>query len=268
MIKNGVSFQISSQGATDYKIETSTITQNLGIPVKVPFGANYVRLSIPQVSIWNSVANVDAEQGNFIVFQLPGNPPVTLTFPDGQYSLTDLNTSLSRVLLENGLSADNLTFSEDQPTQKVVFTSDTAGAVVDTPLGSMFKILGLNQGVPLVMPTALVGVLAPNIAAFNNVEAFNLHLPTLLVDGLVLNGESLQVAAKIPITARPSSQIVYEPKVPTEIAVDHLAGASVSTIIAYVTDQSGTRRVNTRENYSFLVSITWYEQSSGESMMF
>ena len=254
-----ISLFFESGSAPNYDKTTSTFSVNLQSAIRVPAEAKLCKIRVVQSEIWNLVSNVDTSQGNKIRVDIGGTGTniVDLTIPDGQYSVEALNISIQNALIDQGELATVLTIEGDAPTQRVKFSSSVAGTIVSFPaFDYMFNILGFSLGGSLTLTLVGVFYLAPNIARFNNINAFLLH-SDIADAGIPVNGDYLGVIAKIPITAPSGSLIVYQPGYPISIDATGLIGQSVQNVQFWLTDESGTRRVNTREDYSVLLEIVY-----------
>lgn len=254
-----VTLFLESSSVTRYTRETSTMYQSLSDPIKIPADTKVCQLKVVQADIWNLVSNVSPTEGNKITVD-PGGTGLNikvLTIPTGQYSVAALNAAISNQLVINGLSSTLLTLEGDAPTQKAKFSTDTAGTIISFPTSdSMYKILGFNFGDSLTLTLAGVFYLAPNIAAFNNINTFLIHTD-LVPGGIPVNGTYLGVVAKVPITVASGSLIAYNPPYPIAVNASDLIGARVSDITVWLTSEDGITRVDTRENYSVLLEISF-----------
>ena len=254
-----VTLFLESGTATRYDQANGTFIQTLTDPIKIPVDAKVCKLKVVQADIWNLVSNVDSAQGNKITVD-PGGTGLNikvLVIPDGQYSVTALNAAISNQLITNGLASTVLQLEGDAPTQKVKFSTDTAGTIISFPTSdSMYNILGFPLGGSLTLTLANVFYLAPNIAAFNNINTFLIHTD-LVPGGIPVNGTYLGVVAKVPITVASGSLIPFSPPYPISVDARDLVGARVSELTVWLTSEDGFTRVNTRENFSVLLEISY-----------
>lgn len=249
---------LASKTAKDYKRETSTFTVRFPTPIQIPRDAKECYVKVLQADIWNLVPNVSPSLGNTITVQPGGvGPEVTLTITTGQYSFDALSSSISNELLKAQLSADVLTIGANAATQKVTLKTAAAGTVVKfVGASSMFKILGFEQDTSTTLADAGVEYSAPNIAQFNVINAFLIH-SDLVGDGIPINGEFTQTIAKVPITVRSGSLITYTPAYPISVPAPGLIGNTRSQVLLYLTSEDGSTLVDTQEDYSVLLEISY-----------
>ena len=253
-----VSLFLETSAASSYDQTTSTATWNLQNPILIPQDVKTCSLRVISADIWNLVSNVSAALGNKIDILLAGVGPVyTLTIPEGQYSVAALNAAIENQLVLQGLLATNLVIAGDAPTQRVAFTSDVAGTIIKFPGEKyLWNILGFNQGYTLTLTLAGVRYLAPGIARFNNINSFLIHSD--LVDaGIPANGDYYGIIAKVPISSPSGSLITFSPSYPIAVDASNLIGARVQSVSLWLTNETGWQRINTRENFSVLVELSY-----------
>ena len=247
-----VTMFLESASATRYTQSTSTMTHQLDMPIHIPADTKICKLKVVQADIWNLVSNVSPPLGNKITVD-PGGTGLdikVLTIPEGQYSVTALNAAIGNALVSAGLASSILLLEGDAPTQKVKFSSSTAGTIISFPGEKwLWNILGFNQGNSLTLTIATVFYLAPEIAKFNNINTFLVHTD-LVSSGIPVNGTYFGVVAKVPITVASGSLIPYSPPYPISVDAFELIGSRVQEFSVWLTSEDGFTRVNTRENFS------------------
>ena len=95
--------------------------------------------------------------------------------------------------------------------------------------------------------SATTEVLAPSVAAFNQVSYFVVH-SDLLTKGIRTNDSYAQTLGQVLIDVAPGSQILSRPFNPARIEAQELAGTKRSTLRFWLTDQSN-RLVDTNSEY-------------------
>ena len=253
-----VSLFLETSAASSYDRTASTATWNLQNPILIPSDVKTCSLRVISSDIWNLVSNVSATLGNKIDIQLGGAGPVyTLTIPEGQYSVAALNAAVENQLVTQGLVATNLVITGDAPTQRVAFTSDVAATIISFPAADyLWNVLGFAQGDALTLTLAGVRYLAPEIAKFNNINTFLIH-SDLIDAGIPANGDYYGIIAKVPITSPSGSLITFQPSYPIAVDASNLIGARVQSVSVWLTNETGWQRVDTRENFSVLVELSY-----------
>jgi hypothetical protein len=105
-------------------------------------------------------------------------------------------------------------------------------------------VLGFYATLEPAVPTnVLVIDLAPNQANFNNIEYFLIHWDG--GQGFMTNWKFQQTIAKVVIDAKPGSQITYSLLNPAKSEANGWIGHRRNHISLWLTDESGTKLVNT-----------------------
>ena len=176
-----------------------------------------------------------------------------IVIPQGLYDLSGLNQAILRELESSGaqINPDPLiTMTPDEPTQRVEirFNYTTVSIDFSQPFG-FEEIIGFDSiqyGPYAIAPNS---ILAPNVAAFNQVNYYLLHTD-LTNKGIRFNNNYNQTVSQILIDVSPGSQIVSKPFNPAKVSVQELAGAKRTNIRVWLTDDQN-RPVNTNsENFT------------------
>ena len=175
----------------------------------------------------------------------------TITIPQGLYDLSGINSAIQRELENAGAQIDPnplITLTPDEPTQKVEMRFNYTTVEVDfTQPDTPRDLLGFANAVYGPYGGAPINILAPNIAAFNQVNYFLIH-SDLTNKGIRFNNNYNQTIGQVLIDVSPGSQIVSRPFNPARIPVPELGGAKRTNIRMWLTDDDD-RRVNTNGEY-------------------
>ena len=252
-------------GVLNKSADGSTFSVHLPRPLHVPRSAQNAVLRVTSASIWNSSPNISASLGNNIFelhyvyendMMIIVSGDITLTIPDGLYSLNALNDFINRSLSENDIPTDVVTLTGDSATQKTILTFATAGSEVDfTVVNSFREVLGFDSKVV----TAVAdndSIYSDNVANFNRINQFLLSC-SAISGGIPLNNRGSGLIANVPITAAPGSQINYTPFHPPHVGVGEWIGNSIDSLTFILFDQE-LRPVDTlSEDYSFTLDISY-----------
>ena len=174
-----------------------------------------------------------------------------ITIPQGLYDLAGLNQSIARELELAGARVDPnplITLNPDEATQKVEIRFNYENVVVDFTQGGTFaEILGFNKIVYGPFSNAPISVLAPNTAAFNQVNYFLIH-SDLTNKGIRFNNKYNQTIGQVLIDVAPGSQITSSPRNPAKVNVQELSGTNRTNLRFWLTDDKD-RRVNTNGEF-------------------
>jgi hypothetical protein len=184
-----------------------------------------------------------------------------ITLPQGLYDLNLLNTAVATQLENEGASSTSeaiVSFNADNATQKVNIRLPFPSSSVDfTRAQTPRAILGFNSQMVGPEPSAPINVLAPNTAAFNQVNYLLLHTDLTNL-GIRFNNQYSQVVSQILIDRPPGSQILFNPFNPARISVPELIGSTRTSIRVWLTDDQN-RPVNTNgEEFSARFKIQYF----------
>lgn len=256
----------ASLGASNVNATGSQFEINMEQSVFLDKGGFEATISVQSATIWNTVKNISAALGNNIIRiddNFPANPLV-VTIPDGNYSTSALSIAIEREYVDKGGTAGLVVLQEDFATQKVLLVIDgslagAGGAQVDfsiLPDDSFRVLIGFDATlVPVAPATILTEILAPHTAAFNTVEYFLVHWDG--GQGFPTNRKFQQTIAKIPITARPGSQVVHAPVHPAKSEANGWIGQRRNHMSFWLTDQSGVTLMDTGETWSLRCVLEW-----------
>ena len=271
-IQEEISLIVSSDpsaGATNISPDGSRFEIQLdGEGISIPKDALNVNVSVEESTVWWVVPNIITGQNDkFYVFgdddhtDADGVPdPIpqlfTVTIPQGLYDLSGLNNALQAELEAQGartVDALNnplplISLSADDSTQKVRIRFNYPNAYIEfTPPDTCREILGFDAGKYGPFANAPLSILAPNTAAFNQVNYFLIH-SDLVNQGIRFNNRYNQTVAQVLINVAPGSQIVSTPFNPARCNGQELAGSKRTNLRFWITDDK-QRAVNTNGEY-------------------
>ena len=242
---------------SDYKtaaLNGSQFTVSFQESINIPREAQEIFVRVSGAEIWNSFPNIEIGINNLFVFSFE-DEEYTLELPSGAYNVEAINAIFGPQLVALSLSGI-VELSEAVAQSRVVMTFDRPGVTYLAEPSTISGVIGFTQN---VTSSASLSFFANEIAAFNVVNTLLLHtsLPT---NGIISNGLSTTVIAKIPITATPGFQFIYTPFRPAQVPAPTLAGFTIREITFWLTDEK-SRPVNTfNENWSFSLDIIYEER--------
>ena len=206
----------------------SRVDINLETPLVFSGSSLSTTLEVEGASIWNVAYNIsNALNNNTFYYLFNGSSQPTMLIPDGLYSITTLNSEISRQFTNRNLTSP-IILTGNLSTQKSVLTVNI-GYQMDTRLfDSVGSILGFNSGLwPTIAPVLnSVSMPSQNTVRFNNTNSITV-LSNLVSNGIPLNNSGRNLIANIPITASIGSLISYQPINPTVVDINNLRGRSV-----------------------------------------
>ena len=237
----------------------ATFSVQLDNPIALPREAFDCTLEIVNARAWNTVHNISAAlQNNTIYFFYNANHYVVV-LQDGLYSVSSLNSQISRELVNLSLPSDVVTITGNSSTQTIDLTFNYNGSYVDFTLPNNFRVvLGFNaRRVPLI-PSTIFGQTenGANVAFFNNVENYFIKEGDIVNDSIPSNNDSDSILAFVPITASTGNQIYVEFLNPIQLDASNLRGIGRNYFTFRLTDQAG-RPAITGESWAFTVVIRY-----------
>ncbi len=250
----------ASNGARNKSDDGSSFEVQLSQPIVIPREAVNCTIEVTQANIWYTTPNISARLGNnkFRFASAGGYGNITeLTFPDGLYSVAALNSQLGLLLVNEGFPADTLTISGDDATQRTVITYGASGLAVIFSGGDTFKdILGFDDIFYPFSGAPGESITGQNVANFNTLNSY-LVSSDIVSQGIPVNAQGASILAQVPITARPGSLIVYQPRNPNRTDLTDLIGLPRTSFRIWLTNQVGENIDTNSEDYSIVVVIRY-----------
>ena len=238
-----------------------------------PAGAYDAHMTLVQATCWNTAPNLFDRDKPEIVLQAFAQDPLTIRFPEGQYSIESFQLHIDEVtagtVYENELrlyvnAATNvITFQTEgiNPSDPQGFSSVT----VTILSGALRKYLGAGAQTIFRVRKG-TGTVLPERAQVNLVNAYRIT-NSLAGRGLYVDDNSGEaknavstyagIIAEISLDAKPGDQEVYRPPVTYPVKLPPQRGATThSYMITSLTDQRGNL-VYTGEYWSALISINY-----------
>jgi hypothetical protein len=248
--------------AINKSLDGSTFSVITDQPIRFPVNSFDCSAEVVSSTVWNTVKNISVDLSNnkFYVYYGTDNTLYTVTLSDGLYSVSSLNSEISKSLINQGVPSDVVIISGNQSTQKIVLTFPYVGSYVDfTGINACRGILGFDaRNVPLT-PTTIVNESheGDSVAAFNNIESF--LIKTNLVNGdIPVNNISDQTIVNIPISSRTGDQIIYNPLNTIKVSADNLRGNGTNSATFRLTNERN-EAVSTGETYSLTILFRYSE---------
>lgn len=264
LVEHTASYIFSSDtanGARNKSSDGHSFDVELNEPISIPKEAVNCTLEVSQARIWYTTPNISAALGNNkLYFQVAAvyNPAtlVTLTFPDGLYSVSGLNNQLGLLLNAALYDSDLITIAANNATQQTVITAKDLNVIIDfSQADTIREILGFNSG---VIGPSTAGETFPsnNIANFNTLNSYLMH-SDIVSNGIPVNNTGANIIASIPITSSPGSQIIYQPFNPDRCSLNELIGFPRNSFRIWLTNQNNEPLDTNNENYSLVVVIRY-----------
>ena len=254
LIPKSTSFFFSSDAANkaqNVSEDGSQFSVVLDTPISLPQGALSATLSVNQASIWNTSYNISASFGNNKITIVESGTPITLTIPDGLYSLNGLNSYFATQFVNLGQPTNLILVSGDEATQKTIITFLKAGDRIDfTQPNSVRVLLGFNARV-VISASAGFNEFSDEPANFNRVNSYLIR-SNLVSQGIPVNSIGQGIIAQVPITVPPGSQINYQPFNPIPVDASELVGMGKNTFTFTLVDQDLRPTPTAGETWNFV----------------
>jgi len=226
--------------------------------ISIPKDAINVNVSVEESTVWWVIPNIiTGENDTFYIYGdndvTPAVPQLfTVVIPQGLYDLSGLNQAVLAGLEAQGAKTIDgggnplplISLTADDATQKVRIRFNYTNVYADfQPNNTPRQILGFDALQYGPYPAAPLSILAPNVAAFNQVNYFLIH-SDLVNKGIRFNNSFNQTVAQVLINVAPGSQIVSTPFNPAKCNAQELAGSKRTNLRFWLTDDQ-QRNVNT-----------------------
>jgi hypothetical protein len=263
IIEKQICYAFSSNtatGAQNIQNNGASFSVALNSPIYIPKGTVDCTVEVLQAAVWNTSPNIAAEFGNNQLRFSYAEVLYYFVIPDGLYGLKDLNATISRLLANAGLPSNLFLLSGDDSTQKTIITYTVAGVLIYFNVANSIRtVLGFDARLsPAGENSSVAGQndTSDTPAMFNRINSFFVR-SSMVNNGLPLNNVGSGIIAAIPITAKPGSQINYNPTNPIAVDANNLPGNTLQFISFDLLDQD-LRFVNTvGEYYSITLAIKY-----------
>lgn len=228
---------VSSKNNNPYNNGSEFILQ-LDQELDLPKSCVQAQVYLDKAVLWNNFPNVEAPDNTLLIND--NGLEYTITFPTGLYSLSDINSEVSRQLLGAG-SDVSIQLTGNSATQRVIITFLKAGVTITFSAGTIWELLGFNLN-DVVGPSVLVNQYetGSNVARFNKTEYLYLEMPSFVLDGFSYDGSrQSNIVAMIPIDVSAGAQINFNAgSNPDKVDVTYLTDAQISQIKFKLVDQN------------------------------
>jgi len=232
----------STENATLVNTDKNTFSLTLDEPIFWERDLKHAKIAVTNAQIWNTVPNILTDQNDRFYIKY-GAFDSYVQFSQGQYSLSNMNDTLKRLMGAESLPEDLIELIPDTATSKVVVKINYAAVEIDfSETNTMWELLGMLATTVITSPASPLpyNFSAPNIAQFGAIRSFLIH-SDLVPRGIGINSKNYNVIASVPLSlAQPGSLINYAPDFleATLLDVDHLIGHARSTLQFWLTDQN------------------------------
>lgn len=280
-LKKSFDFLVSSNpalGAVNKSADGSSFRINLeNNGLGIPSNAVNVQLQVIGGEVWYNTPNIVAGTNNRLNFTYGPTAGAALPYfvdiPTGLYSVNEIQPTIERELIKKYSGDANIIAmvathkivieaEENQGKVKVQFGVDVAGAntfglTCDfTQPQTIGSVLGFNQ---------LITATVSGSYFFSNTDprfnGFNYYLvqSDIADSGIRIGPTFNQILAKVLVTTKPQTQLLYEPANPTLISVDSLAGDNRREYTFRLLTDSLAPVDTQGEYWSMQLRISYYE---------
>jgi len=196
-----------------------------------PLHLDGYELAVESIGLSFSWFNISAALGNNLIGYGTsiGGALTTLTIPDGEYGLSDINTFLQTSINLAGGTGTNITLAANINTLKTNITL-AGNYYLDLTQGTLWKMLGFNGPLQITTQGLTASPNEPNVTPVNMV-LFHCSIVT----GSYYNGITSDVIASYIPQVKPGSTISINPNKPFYLPI---AFNSIQSIRCYITDNN------------------------------
>ena len=189
-----------------------------------------------------------------------------LELPDGLYSVSDLNSSLRRLMGNKYIpntttrySQSSITISANASTQRIIVEMDPGFILGVAPYqNNICKTFGITikdpEGIKYLHANDYWE--AESIAQLTPINSFLIH-SDIIENGLRVNNGVANILTEIQLSGPPGSFLTYRPYLPYQLNGDHLKFGTRDTVRFYITDDKNRPIDMFGEAYSFSVIIKY-----------
>lgn len=266
MVFNSFSIIVSSDPTNGAQFTTSRTNEfNVNCstyPIGLPANSKSARLKVTQMSIPYVSPNIETDANDKFIFFYPDLlTENTIVLPQGLYGLSDFSAAISLGLSNLALNPNLFTFYGDQPTQKVIITTNEPLQMDFTQADNLHTLLGVEEQLypPAALSTAGENFTGPNPAEFDSLTAFLLS-SDIIGTGLPINGsKAATIIASVPVYNTPvGGRLVYDPQNATPVNCSELIGYKKTSLRFSLLDQRG-RNINMLNQYYTAIITFEYE---------
>ena len=210
---------------------------------------HHVTFVAVNASMWYVTPNVSIALGNNTWTFTIGATTTTYVFPDGLYSLSDIQEALSNFLVNDGFSATLFIVGGIESTGNTTITINGTGVSINFATNTIggTGLLGFTTNIVSNATSGTV-YLSDQTATFNKIESFLFHLS--ICNGSVYNGRSsTDVVLKAIPDVSAGSQIRLEPN---NLFSCTVLQREVDRVTLYITDQDGNSVDLRGESFSIM----------------
>ena len=236
---------LTLDSSTLQNAQPDDFTVDFGIPLRVLDGVH--ELALIKCNLWYSYFNVSTEYNNNTIRYITDTVQVrTVTFPNGNYTITQLNSYLAATMLNNG-DTNSIIIEPNYSTLKVKITISNNYSL-DLTTSSFHLLLGWNQGI-YTHDGSLDGQNPANI----NRDINSLLINCDIISASYKNGIMSNVLYSFVPSVPPGANIELVPQ--NIIYLPIKLPDFVSKIRMYITDQLGRRLNLNNQPVTYLIHI-------------
>ena len=187
-------------------------------------------MAVEQITLSFSWFNISTALGNNIIgYQTASSGTKSITIPDGEYGISDINNVLKAGITANGDNPLNVTISANVNTLTSNITL-VSGYKLDLTVGTLYVILGYNTG--RLISTSGSSDVEANVTPVNTV----LFHCSIVNGAIYNNGTVSDIVASYGPNVAPGSLITIQPNTPV---YQKITPETIYAIRMYVTDNNG-----------------------------
>jgi hypothetical protein len=224
-------------------------------PIYFSAASMVTTVEVSSASIWNTSPNISAARNNNIfVYLIGGVAQTPIIIPDGLYSISTLNSEISRAIVNAGNPSNTLSLTGNLSTGKVVITLDI-GVQIDFTQSTIRAVLGFTTGIKPVVAPVITGtsITGENQADFANTLNWIIK-SNIFPSSIPINNQGQNIIASIPITSGVGSITNYQPFNPTKSGTNEMRNKSVQNFFVEICDSAGVRLPQT-ESWSITITM-------------
>ena len=235
-------------GAQNVTADGSTFNVEFSSPLRIPPEAQFAELGLASANVWNTSPNISPAFNNNVLNGTLSGAPCTVTFPEGLYSLDEVNAEIARQV------PAGVTFKPIQAQQKTELELGSGAAVDFTTTTTIGSLLGWPPGAGTVNTS---GTVSPETAALNRNNTLLIRTD-LVTAGLPVNSLARGIIGQVPLAGTPPGSLVdYQPNNILWVDASELIGNSRQNVRFELVNEAEQRVPTSGDTYQFVLQLRW-----------
>jgi hypothetical protein len=231
---------------------------------EIPVEAKNITTKVISSIVWNRFNNISVlKKNNIFRISTDSTTYETLTLKDGQYSITDLQTSIDNGLFLLGIPKGTIVFTADFSSNYVSILMPSTYRIDFLDSANSFgKMIGFNSQVLTSISTTfpIISDNEGDLTPLSNIK-INCELGQLS-----LNGKYENILAYYSLTSQPNYQDTYRPFNPSTADSERLKGTKLTNLTMTIMNEKN-EELEMHDNWAVTCLIEYYIPSENTDLI-